>query len=64
MDVDERAAVGDQLTTGISFRSPTWGNGGLEVLQPHASDPIISRTQSTGSGGESGSQKKKMFAIA
>lgn len=33
-----RAAVGDQLTTagGIFSRSPTWGNGGLEVLQPAA----------------------------
>lgn len=33
-----RAAVGDQLTPagGIFSRSPTWGNGGLEVLQPAA----------------------------
>lgn len=38
MDVDGQAAVGDQLTTdwGICFRSPTRGNGGLEVLQPNA----------------------------
>ncbi|KAM7371682.1 hypothetical protein PAMP_008897 [Pampus punctatissimus] len=33
MDVDGQAAVGDQLTTGICFRSPTRGNGGLETLQ-------------------------------